>query len=70
VDDANPGLETGTEPTCGGIRGAVSAMMGKDGKQQKTRLQVKGIGKFDLGNKLAGQVFLREQRFTFACTDR
>jgi hypothetical protein len=44
-------------------------MMGKDGEHQKTLLQVKGIGKYNLGNKLAGQVFLREQRFTFACTD-
>ncbi len=44
-------------------------MIGKDEEQQKTRLQVKGIGEFNLGNKLAGQVFLREQRFTFACTD-
>jgi hypothetical protein len=31
--------------------------------------QVKGTGKFDLRNKLTGQVFPREQRFTFACAD-
>jgi hypothetical protein len=54
---------------CNGIRGAVPAMMGKDGEQQKTRLQVKGICTYHLGNKRAEQVFLREQRFTFACTD-
>jgi hypothetical protein len=44
-------------------------MMGKDRKQQKARLQVKGIGRFDLCNKPAGLDFLREQRFPFACTD-
>jgi hypothetical protein len=44
-------------------------MMGKDGEQQKTCLQVKGIYPYYLGNKRAEQVFLQEQRFTFACTD-
>jgi hypothetical protein len=41
-------------------------MMGKDGEQRKRRLWVKGVSRFDLCNKLEGQVFLRERRFTFA----
>jgi len=44
-------------------------MMGKDRKHHKARLQVKGIGRFDLCNKSAGLDFLPEQRFPFAYTD-
>jgi hypothetical protein len=44
-------------------------MMVHCGEQRKTRLLVKGVVRFDLCQKRAEQVFLREQRFTFACTD-